>query len=154
MYRIIVKENNGRVFIISKVWYLKNPSKHSSWWKRFEDVLKTSSVLVFKTNIFVLVITSSRSYDGDKYIRPGHTSSRCFEDLFKTSSRRLQGIFRTSWQDALKTSSKRLHEDVFKMYHQVKLFVLTRLQDVFETNSTCFWDALFGDEGLMQKQPT
>ena len=134
MYRIIVKENNGRVFIISKVWYLKSPSKHSSWWKRFEDVLKTSSVLVFKTNIFVLVITPSRSYDEDKYIRPGHTSSRCFEDLFKTSSRRL-------------------HEDVFKMYHQVKLFVLTRLQDVFETYSTCFWDALFWDEGLMQKQP-
>ena len=80
------------------------------------------------------------------------------QDIFKTSSRRLQNVFKTSsrrLQDVLKTSSKRLQDvlknvfktssrrlqdvlqrylqDVFKTYHQVKLFLLTRLWEAFNT---------------------
>ena len=44
--------------------------------------------------------------------------------VFKTSLRRLQEVF--------KSPSKYL-QDVFKMYHQVKLSLLTRLRDVFNT---------------------
>ena len=111
-----------------------------------EDVFKTSSedVLV-KTNIFVLAIRLQ-------------ASSRRFQDVFKTSSRRFQDVFKTSCkkvfktssrrpQDVLKTSSKRLQnvfktswktfsrhlQDVFKTYHQVKLFLLTRLWEAFDT---------------------
>ena len=102
-----------------------------------EDFLKTSFVFVFrkrlqdvliKTNIFAILIrlrkTSSRRRDQDQYIRLGHTSSRHFQDIFKTSSRRLakmslksledvlqkrlQEIFKTSYQDVFKTSSRRL----------------------------------------------
>ena len=108
------------------------PGKHSSWWRRLEDVLKASFVFVFKrrpqdvlmkTNIFLLIIrlqkTSSRRLGQDQYIRLGYTSSRRLQDVFKTSSRRLA-----------KTSSRHL-QDVFKTYHQVKLFLLTSLWEVF-----------------------
>ena len=107
--------------------------------RRLQDVL-------VKTNIFVLAIrlqdvfkTSSR--------RLAKTSSRHLQDVFKTFSRRLQDIFKTSskrLQDVLKnvfkTSSRRLQDvlqrylqDVFKTYHQVKLFLLTRLWKAFNT---------------------
>ena len=51
------------------------PSKHSSWWRRLEDV--------FCLN---LQKTSSRRLDQDEYIHLNHTSS---EDVFKMSWRRL-----------------------------------------------------------------
>ena len=101
------------------------PSKHSSWWRRLENVLKTSFVFVFKT--------STISLDQDQYIRLGHTSLRRLQDVFKTSSRhlaktssrRLQKVFKA----IAKTSSRHLQDilqgclqDVLKMYHQVKLF--------------------------------
>ena len=53
-------------------------------------------------------------------------SSRLFKDVFKTSSRRLQDVFKTlskRLQDVL----QRYLQDLFKAYHQVKLFLLTRL---------------------------
>ena len=86
------------IYLISK----KKPSKYSSWWRRLEEVLKTSFVFVFrrrledvlvKTNIFVLAIR--------------------LQDAFKTFSRSLQ--------------------DVFKTYHEVKLFLLTRVWEAFNT---------------------
>ena len=93
--------------------------------RRLQDVFKTfdqdeyirlslrSSEDAFKT--------SSRRLGQDQYIRLGHTSSRRLQDVFKTSSRRLA-----------KTSSRHL-QDVFKTYHQVKLFLLTRLWEAFNT---------------------
>ena len=106
-----------------------------------EDVLKTSFVFVF-----------TRRLHQDEYIHFTHTSS---EDVFKASSRRLdqdqyirlghttsrrpQEIFKTSWENIFKTSSKQ-HQDFFKIssrrfqdvYYQVKLFLVTQFQDVFE----------------------
>ena len=92
---------------------------------RLEDVLKTSVVYVFRrrlqdvlinTNTFVLVI---RLQD-----------STSWKNVFKTSSRRLQDFL------------QRCLQGVFKTFHQVELLLLARLQGVFETHSTCFWDAL------------
>ena len=83
------------IYLISK----KNPSKYSSWWRRLEEVLKTSFVfgrledVLVKNNIFVLAIR--------------------LQDVFKTFPRRLQ--------------------DFFKTYHEVKLFLLTRLWEAFNT---------------------
>ena len=53
---------------------------------------------------------SSRRLSEDKYIRLGHTSSR-----------RLQEVL------------QRYLQDVFKTYHQVKLFLLKGLREVFNT---------------------
>ena len=81
------------------------------------------------------------------------TSSRRFENVFKTSSRHLQDVLARCLQDVFKMLSRSLakmssrhledvlqrylHDD-FKTYHQAKLFLLTRPKDVFETYSTRF----------------
>ena len=54
-------------------------------------------------------------------------SSRRLQDVFKMSSRCLAKTFSRHLQDVL----QRCFQDVFKTYHQVKLFLLTSLQDVF-----------------------
>ena len=75
--------------------------------RRLQDVL-------VKTNMFALALrlqkTSSRRLGQDQYIRLGHMSSRRLQDVFKTFWRRLQDVL------------QRYLKDVFKAYHQVKLF--------------------------------
>ena len=138
-----------------------------------KDFLKTSwrclsssssEEVLIKTNIFVLLMhlhkTSSRRFDQDQYIRLGYTSWRHLQDAFKmyifenvlkkTSSRRPQGVFKTSCENVLRKAPSRHFQDilqiclqdVFKTYYQVKLFLLTQFQDVFETYSKRFWDVL------------
>ena len=95
-----------------------------------EDVSKASFVFVFRRHpqgVFKASwsrrIYSPYSYvfrrrlqdvfkclDQDQYIRLGHTSSRRLQVVFKTSSRHLQDVL------------QRCLQDVFKTYHQVKLF--------------------------------
>ena len=85
---------------------------------------------VIASQTFVLVKMSSRRLDQDEYIRLGHTSSSCIQDVFKTSSRRtteedVTGLVDTSLrhlQDVFKTSLKRIT--------QGKLVLLTHLQQV------------------------
>ena len=91
-----------------------------------EDVLKTSFAFVFR-----------RRLDQDEYVRLSLMSS---EDVFKTFSRRLQDVLQKRLQDIFKTFWRRLQDilqrylqDVFKTYHQVKLFLLTRLWEAFST---------------------
>ena len=83
-----------------------------------EDVLKmcwrrlsssSSEDVLIKTNILALAIrlqnTSSKRLDQHQYIRLGHTSSRCLQDVFKTS---YKNVFKTSSrciQDVLQASS-------------------------------------------------
>ena len=60
-----------------------------------------------------------------------------FRDIFKTSRRHLEDVLQKCFQDMSRTTSRRF-EDVFKTssrktYHQVKLFLLTRRRDVFNT---------------------
>ena len=110
-----------------------------------EDVLKTSWRGLLSEDVlerpfvrrrleevfnFCLQKTSSKrrkiSWWRQKY-RFDHTYLRRFQDVLPW---RLEGILKTSSRCLAKTSSRHV-QDLFKMYHQVKLFVLTRLQDVF-----------------------
>ena len=108
-----------------------------------------------------------RRLDKDQYIHLGHTRSRRLQDVFRTFPRRLQDVFKMSSRCLAKTSSRHLQDvlktfwislkgvfkifsrrltktssrhlqDVLKTYHQVKLFLLTRLQDVLDVYSSCF----------------
>ena len=128
-------------------------------WRHLEGVIrlrlqKTSSRRLNKDVYFPISHTSSedgfktcsRCLDQDEYIRLGDTSSR---RLANTSWRGHQDVLQKRLQDIFKTSSRRLRkvssrhlEDVFKTYHQVKLLLLTRLQDISETYSASFWDVL------------
>ena len=60
--------------------------------------------------------------------------------IAKTSSRRIQNAFQTSCKDVSITFSRCLQhlQDVFKVYHRVKLFLLTCLQCIFNT----FWRSI------------
>ena len=120
-----------RNYFLNLFYLMKHPSKHSSWWRRLEDVFrfrlqKTSSRrlqdVLIKTNMSAILIrlqkTSSRRLDQDQYIRLGHTSSKPLQDVFKTSSRRLQ--------DVLKTCSRCL-QDIFKMSCKDVFRTLSRL---------------------------
>ena len=71
-------------------------------------------------------------------------SSRSLQNVFKTSSSRLaktssrclQNVFKTSWKTSLRHLQdvlQRYLQDVFKTYYQVKLFLLTRLWEAFNT---------------------
>ena len=92
--------------------------------RRFQDFFK-----VFKTSYKSVFKTSSRRLISRR--------------LNKTSSRRLQKVFKTSCKnifktDVLKTSHlqdvlQRYLQGDYKTYHQVKLFLLTRLRDVINT---------------------
>ena len=62
-----------------------------------------------------------------KAMRINPANVRLDEDVFaKTSSRHLQDVL------------QRCVQEVFKTDHQVKLFLLTRFQHVFEKYSQCF----------------
>ena len=97
--------------------------------QRLQDVFKTS---------WLRPIYSSWSY-------VFKTSSRRFQDVFKTFSRLfakmfswcLQDVLQKRLQDIFKTFLRRI-QDVLQIclqnvqtYHQVKLFLLTRLRDIF-----------------------
>ena len=110
--------------------------------RRLQDVL-------IKTNIFALFIRlqktswwrtiySSWSYVFKRFQDNFKTSSRQLQDIFKTTSRHVQDILLGHHQDVLQICL----QDVFKTHHQVKLFLLTPLKDVFETYSRGFWDVL------------
>ena len=84
------------------------PNKHSSLWRRLQDVLKTSFVFVFR-----------RRLDQNEYIGVSHTSSEyvlktswstpiysSWPYVFKMSSRRFQDVFKTSYKNVFKTSSR------------------------------------------------
>ena len=67
------------------------------------------------------------------------TSSR-HEDVFKTSSKRLQDVLQNFLQDIFKKFSGHFQEvfqwcfqEVFKTYHLAKLFLLICIRDVFNT---------------------
>ena len=95
--------------------------------RRIQDVLKTSLRRlqdIFKTYCQDIFKTSSiRLQDAlrKRLQNIFKMSSRHFEDVFKTSSRNIQDILQKCLQD------------VFKTYHQFKLFLLTRLREVFNT---------------------
>ena len=90
--------------------------------------------------------TASRRFDQDEYIPLSHTSSEDvlvktnifvlttrLQEVFKTSSRQFQDFFKTSCKSAFKTSSKRF-EDVFKTSsRRLALIFSRRFQDVLSS---------------------
>ena len=99
-------------------------------WRRLEDMFWRRLQDVFSVTIFCLL---RRFQDVFK------TSSKtCSRRICKTSSRRLQGVFRTSWK------TKNCHaEDVLKTSSRLVLKTSSRrLQDVFKTNK-CLLGTLF-----------
>ena len=121
------------------------PSKHSSWWIRLEDVLKTPCVFIFRTHLQDAFKTSSSSqicspysYVFRRHLQDVSIKTNMFvlaihlQDVFKThsrplantSSRRFQEVFKTSGKNVIKTSSRRL-QVVLKTSS-------TRLQDIFK----------------------
>ena len=92
----------------------KNVFKTSS--RRLQYVFKLSGQNVLKTSSKRLQdVLQKRLHEIFK------TSPRRFKDAFKTFSRYLQGVLQGCF------------EDFFKTYYQVKMFLLTSLQDVFNT---------------------
>ena len=110
------------------------PSKHSSWWRHLEDVLKTSFVFVFRRRLHQdyydrLSLTSSEYVFKTSWSRPIYSS---WPYVFKTSSRRFEDVFKMSSRH-LQDFQQRYLQDVFKAYRQVNLFYLTRSREVFNT---------------------
>ena len=119
-----------------------SPTKHSSWWRRTEDVFSITFFCLSRR-------TSSR--------RNCKTSSwRCLEDLFKKtwrrhlgskSWRRLEDVLRRRLEDILKTSWRRLWKTYCK--HVLKASWKTKnyyAEDVFKTS----WksrDVCWGEAG-------
>ena len=96
------------------------PSKHSSWWRRVEDVLKTSwRCLQWTFFCFPR--------------RPANTSWRHLEDVLKTSWRRLVKKFWKRPGDVLKTSLEGVPETHLEdVLEDEKLLHWRSLQDVFQ----------------------
>ena len=137
------------------------PSKHSYWWRRLEDVLKTSFVLVFRrrldqdqyihpslTSPEDVFKTSSRPLGQYQYIRLGHMSSKRLQDVFKMSSGRLAKTSSRHFEDVFKTSSRHLAKNFSRRFQSVfkpsckNVFNTSsrRPQDVLKTSSRRFQD--------------
>ena len=107
-----------------------------------KDVLKTSrsrlsslsSENVFKTS------WSRRIYSSWSYVfkRPCKNvfkaSSRLLEDVLKTSARRFEEIFKSSWQDIFKTYSKRL-QGMLQRYLQDLLSIINIINIINNTHT-------------------
>ena len=92
----------------------------------------SSEDVLIKTNMFALALRLQKT----SWSRPIYLS---WPYVFKTSSRRFQDAFQT-FEDVFKMSSRPLQDvlqrylqDVFKAYHPVNLFYLTRPREVFNT---------------------
>ena len=91
--------------------------------RRLQGVLPRCLQDVFRTSSRRLAKIYSR--------RLQNVFKKSYKNVFKMSSRHLQNLFKTSSKRLAKTSSRYLQDvlqrclqDVFKTYHQVKLFLL------------------------------
>ena len=78
------------------------PSKHSSWWRRLSS---SSSRRLDQDEYVRLSLMSSEDVFKTSWSRPIYSS---WLYVFKTSSRRFQDVFKTSCKNVFKTSSRRL----------------------------------------------
>ena len=118
------------------------PSKHSSWWRHLEYVLKTSFVFVFRRRLHQddydrLSLTSSEDVFKTSWSRPIYSS---WPYVFKTSSRRFEDVFQMAWRH-LQDVLQRYLQHVFKAYHQVLLNTSLRsIQHVSLYRGICLGD--------------
>ena len=131
LYCNLVHITHQTFFLMKTPWRCLSPS---------------SSNVLTKTNIFILVILLHKSLQDvlvktNIFVLPIDIFQISSRRLPKTSPRRLQNVFKSSCKSVFKTSSRCLQDvlerylqDVSdKTYHQVKLFLLTSLRDVFNT---------------------
>ena len=129
-----------------------NPGKHSSWWRRLEDVFrphfqKTSSRrlqdVLMKTNIFLLIIslqkTSSRRLGQDQYIRLVHTSSRRFPDVLKTSPKYVWKISSRRFEDVSSSWTVFVNKTLRSIQHVCKTYCKDRCLEKDSPRSH-FWE--------------
>ena len=119
--------------IIRLFFSILKPIKHSSWWRPLEDVSKRSFIFVFRRRLQDF----KNQYKFLPWTYVFKTSSRSFQDVFKTSSKLLQDVLQKCLQGNLNTFSRRL-QYVFRIYHEIKPFLLTLLQNVFKTFQEVF----------------
>ena len=104
----------------------------------------SSEDVLIKTNMLILALRLQKT--SSKHLQDVLVKTSIFvlairlQDVFETSSRRLQDVLPRSLSDVFKTFWIRLQDvlqrylqDVFKTYHQVKLCLLTRLWEAFNT---------------------
>ena len=110
-------------------------------------LMKTSWSRLPSSSSEDVFITSSRRLDEDEHICLSHTSS---ENVFKTSLRRFQGVFKTSCKNVFKISSRRL-QDILKtcsrhlqdvMPRRLQYAFKTSCKNLFKTSSRCLQDVL------------
>ena len=137
--------------------FVKRLQKMSS--RGLQDVFKTScSRLVYSSWSYFFRTFSARFQDAfqtscKKFLQDiFKTYSRYFQDVINSSWRHLQDVLPRRLQNIFKTSSRHFDDginnksskylqnvfqiylqDVFKKYHQIKLFLLRPLWDVFNT---------------------
>ena len=104
--------------------------------KRLQDV--------FQRSFQELLKPFTSRLDQDSYIGFVHRSSEVIKTIISTLVIRLQDFFKTFSKSFAKTSSRRI-KNVFRMSckdvqicYRLKLFLLTHLQDIIKTYSTCF----------------
>ena len=91
----------------------------------------SSEDVLIETNIFILVICLQDVFK-TSWKNVFKTFSRRLQDVLKTSSRHLQDTFKTSWQDVFKTSSKCYQEILQKRLQDI---LKTSCKDIFKTFS-------------------
>ena len=99
--------------------------------RHIQDVLSRRLQVVFKTPSRRLAKTSSRHLQ-DVFNMFQDVLQKLLQEIFKTSPRRFEDVFKTSPR-YLQGVLQGCFEDFFKTYYQVKMFLLTSLQDVFNT---------------------
>ena len=128
----LLKQNQERTSNITFTGWKENPANIRLDEDVFRLRLQKTSLrrlqgVLMKTNIFLLIIrlqnTSSRRLQDVLVNTNIFVLSIHLQDVFKTFSRQLQDVFKTSCYNVFKTSSKHLQdvsqirlEDIFKMF--------------------------------------
>ena len=107
--------------------------KHSSWWRRLEDVLKTSFLFIFNRRLENVFKTFWSSWFFS-------TLNTLLQNVVKTFLRRFLNVFKSSCKYILKTSCRCL-QAVFKTYTEGFVNMSSRhLRDIFKTSWMHFQD--------------
>ena len=109
------------------------PSKHSSWWRRTEDVLSVTFFCLQRRLEYILRTSSRHNFKASSWRR---LQEDVFKTSWKTSWRCLEIMFWRHLEDILKTSCK----DVLKTFLEDVL--QTRLEDVLKTTN-CYAEDVF-----------
>ena len=138
-YVIVKQQKTGSSKTILSNSRQKLPSKHSSWWRRLQDVFIKMNM--FASALCLQKMSSRRLQDVLAKTNIFFLAIR-LQDVFKTYSRRLQDVLQKRLQDIFKMSSRRF-EYVLKTSSKCLQDVLPRrLQDILKNVFKRFWRRL------------